>query len=105
MLVHAGELRLMALDFVNDPGVIDGATLAANEAVEMVTKRGEDAVTDAAGDPLTVIQASPAPQISGTQIMFWCDFTDVPAGRYWLRGTVDLSNDETAKAEAIVIVE
>lgn len=99
MLVFRDEVRLMAVDFANDPGVVGGATLS-NPAVTFLEKRGEAPVAD-------VIQATTpaAPTIVGTQVRVWCDFTGVDPGRYIIRAVVTLSNGETAKAEAVIVVE
>ena len=100
MLVHVGELRLMALDFANDPGVVGGAAIDAGEeiVVGLLTKRGEVEVAD-------VVQDAPAVAVSGTQVTFWADFADVEPGRYIARAVVTLDNDEVAVAEAAVVVE
>ena len=96
------ELRLIAIDFADDPGVQAGATVDEIVAAPIfLEKRGEAEITGVIQD------TTPAPPvISGTQVRCWVDTrTGVDPARYIARGFVLLSNGEVAQADAPIVVE
>lgn len=100
MLLYAGELRLIAISFENDPGVVAGATVSEVQTVEFLEKRGEAVVADVIQD------TTPAPPTVVTpEVRCWADVVGVTPARYIARATVTLSNGETAVAETAVVVE